>query len=210
MEEFALGIFANCDKTDRESPSQPPDVTLAGKFYVSSLFFDVLTQFYPDKVLPPDMEEKRRYAKYRTLQIRNRKPIDKQPESSSTNIMDSPVRIPSSSSPVAVAKKATAPTSNTGFKYAESGSDESPVRPSPPTSAKPVRRPVAPVSVPVPRDEPQPESPVTKTTGPASRGDALNAKKKLQQAISAIDFGDYVTAGKLCNESCTLLGFSNK
>lgn len=187
MEEFALGLFANSDKADRESPTQPPDVSLAGKFYISSLFFDVLTQFFPDRVLPPDLEEKRRYAKYRTMQIRNRQPID--PQSDAPTLPVPPVA-------AAPPELKNAPVSKTGFQYADSGSsEESPM-------LKPTVPPPQPVST-----KPVVETVISSKGGTVSRSDGLNAKKKLQQAISAIDFGDYQTAAKLCSESLSLLGF---
>ena len=190
MEEFALGLFANSDKADRESPTQPPDVALAGKFYISSLFFDVLTQFFPDRALPPDLEEKRRYAKYRTMQIRNRQPMDPQPDAPS--LPEAPAPAPLDQPTKSVPK--SAPVSKTGFQYADSGSSE---------ESPPLKPTVAP---------PQPLKPVVETIispkgGTVTRADGLNAKKKLQQAISAIDFGDYPTAAKLCSESLSLLGF---
>ena len=190
MEEFALSVFAAADKADRESPVQPPDTSLAGRFYVSSLFFDVLTQFYADHQLPPDLEQKRRYAKYRTIQIKNGKPLEIE---ETAGVAEPPKEIkPSPSTPPASKKAAV---SKTGFQYAESESDESPPRVAPPLAPKPSQV-SPPRAVPVARE----------ISDEVSRGDALNAKKKLQQAISAIDFADYATAGKLCVESLSLLG----
>ena len=194
MEEFCLGIFANADKADRDSPTQPPEINLAGRFYVSSLFFDVLTQFHPDRVLPPDLEEKRRYAKYRTLQIRNRKPLDAPAEE--------PTAAPVVQSKLPISSKPS--THSSGFQYADSGSESgSPPKPSPPaaprqatsSSRPPTRAPS--VVVPV-------EAPATQG-GAISHSNAQLAKKRLQQAISAIDFEDYATACALSVESMKLL-----
>jgi hypothetical protein len=206
MEEFALGIFANSDKADRESPVQPPDKSLAGRFYISSLFFDVLTQFYSDRQLPPDLEQKRRYAKYRTIQIKKGEPLDVQSQEPTTEVV-------AREAPRSAAQAGTAGVKTggpkTGFQYADSGSsDESPSRPTPPVVPKQVRVSAAPRAPPVARGESVGELPAS-PSGTVSRGDALNAKKKLQQAISAIDFADYPTAGKLCSESLSLLGFKN-
>ena len=198
MEEFALGIFANCDKADRESPEQPPDASLAGRFYISALFFDVLTQFYSDRALPPDLEEKRRYAKYRTIQIKNGKPLDQALESASlapsNALLESHPIVPE----VKPAPKASQ-SNPTGFKYAESsGEDSSP--PLAPIAAPKGPAPSRPVAQPLSRIEEE-----STAAASVSRGDAMNAKKKLQQAISAIDFADYPTASKLCTEALSLL-----
>jgi hypothetical protein len=200
MEEFTLGIFANCDKADRESPIQPPEQSLAGRFYISSLFFDVLTQFYPDRVLPPDLEEKRRYAKYRTIQIKNGKPMDPQPESTanSLNQQTEPVQIMNVSQASQASSKPAVQNAS-GFKYAESSGDDTPSPPSPKKEPKPPIK----LTTPVP---PLPEKEDAEIEQSISRGGAMSAKKKLQQAISAIDFADYVTAGKLCLEALAMLG----
>ena len=194
MEEFCLGIFANSDKADRESPTQPPDVSLAGRFYISSLFFDVLTQFHPGNILPPDLEEKRKYAKYRTIQIRNRKPIDPQPDNGQPQVSVGAQKVvPSSSSQ---------PKSTGGFHYNDTDSDESP---RPPAPSKQVTRTVLPVQAPVVASVSDSESAPSSPTAAVSRADALNAKKKLQMAISAIDFADYNSARSLCDEVLRLL-----
>jgi len=159
MEEFALGIFANTDKADRESPEQPPDISLAGRFYISSLFFDVVSQFHEHGQLPPDLEEKRKYAKYRTLQIRNRKPLDVEPTSVPVVVVDTTAPANSASPSLA-------------FKYAD--------------------------------DHPSPKTVTAEST--PSLVDSIGAKKRLQQAVSAIDFGDLKTAARLATEAAKMLG----
>lgn len=193
MEEFCLGIFASTDKADRDSPVQPPDVSLAGRFYISSLFFDVLTQFHAGSVLPPDLEEKRKYAKYRTIQIRNGKPIDPQQEQAVAKSAPVTQKAPPSSS--SQPSKAVS-----GFQYRDDDSDESPKRPVAARPAPPPLKPV-PIVAPVCDDESSPSSP----SSSIPRGDAMTAKKKLQMAISAIDFADYNTARNLCGEAFKLL-----
>jgi hypothetical protein len=193
MEEFCLGIFANADKSDRESPTQPPEVSLAGRFYISSLFFDVLTQFYEGWVLPPDLEEKRRYARYRTLQIRNRQPIDPQPGA------DTP-------SPGKVAPATTEKvkdTKDTGFKYAEP--EDSPKKGTQTSKAVRSAKPI-PISAPIIATNESSGDESSPVSGRISRGDAMSAKKKLLQAISAIDFVDYSSATSLIQEALKLLG----
>ena len=201
MEEFCLGIFANADKADRESPEQPPDISLAGRFYVSSLFFDVLTQLFEGHVLPPDHEEKRRYAKYRTLQIRNRKPLDPQP--------DAPTA-PSPSVPQSAQPSGTS-AAKPGFQYRDDDADKSPsVRPPAPPLVKPIEVPLpkpAAVKAPVVGAAIHSEDEDGERTGSAkvSRADGLAAKKKLQQAMSAVDFADYKIACTLAAEAIQLM-----
>ncbi len=180
MEEFCVSVFTNADKADRESPSQPPDIGLASRFYIASLFFDVLTQFHTGGQLPPDLEQKRKYAKYRTLQIRNRQPLD---------VVEEPV-VPVASIP--------------------SKSSEAPIAPPLVTETTPARKPeqTSSGSFRYADDSNSPRSVVTKSLSPR-RIDAVGAKKKLQQAISAIDFGDYATAAALSAEASRILGGNN-
>jgi hypothetical protein len=177
MEEFCLSVFASSDKADRSSPIQPPEIALAGRFYIASLFFDVLTQFHSGGQLPPDLEQKRKYAKYRTLQIRNRQPLDpvEEPPISDPPVVDQSVVAPSAPPVIAkpVETKKTEAVSSGSFRYAD--------------------------------DSSSPRSVEAKPTSPR-RVDAVAAKKKLQQAVSAIDFGDYATAAALSVEASRILG----
>ena len=174
MEEFCLSVFANADKADRESEIQPPDVALASRFYIAALFFDVLTQFHSGGQLPPDLEQKRKYAKYRTIQIRNRQPLEVVADQIT---ISAPVVEPSTVIRPEPAKNAPAaskkPVATSSFQYAD--------------------------------DAESPRSYNTKTSSPHSI-DTSSAKRKLQQAISAIDFGDYATAAALSLEAAHLLG----
>jgi hypothetical protein len=175
MEDFCLAVFANADRSDRESPVQPPDVSLANRFYVASLFLDVLSSLHDGKVLPPDLDEKRKYAKYRTLQIRQRVPLVVDP--APVVVMDEvipdtkPVETLKPPTPPAVVpvKPTTARPAASGFTYAESSSRT-------------------------------PEK-----AAPASRASAMAAKKKLLQAISSIEFADYSSAIELSQEAINLL-----
>lgn len=192
MEEFCLGVFANADNADRESPSQPPDVSLAGRFYVSSLFFDVLTQFFPDRTLPPDLEEMRRYAKYRAMQIRNRQPLEEEKTGDPVESIGSVASAEEKRGSTSISAQ-----SSSGFKYRDEEEDEddhqSSVRPPPVLPQRPIRAagPVGEIRLNPPKQ--------------LSRPDSLTAKKKLQQAVSAIDFSDYPTAVRICEEVIDLL-----
>eukprot|EP00743_Colponemidia_sp_Colp-15_P002257 GILK01002446.1.p1 GENE.GILK01002446.1~~GILK01002446.1.p1 ORF type:complete len:358 (-),score=51.13 GILK01002446.1:267-1295(-) len=63
MENFALDVFARADEEDRSG-----NITkaTANKFYVASLFMDVLQQFGDLQI---DIAEKRRYAKWKAADI---------------------------------------------------------------------------------------------------------------------------------------------
>lgn len=64
FDQFSREIF---DAAVEAESSGLDAVSLATRFYFSSLFFDVMTQFGP---LPPDVEEKRSYARSRVMQLR--------------------------------------------------------------------------------------------------------------------------------------------
>ena len=182
MEEFSLGVFANADKADRESPIQPPEPGLAGRFYIASLFFDVVSQFF-DGVLPPDLEEKRRYAKYRTLQIRNRQPLDK----------EDAVDLPVTAAPTLAGLTSSASSAKpAGAKPAEATSSSNSVKPVSSASNSGFQY----------AEEEEIAAPVKPSTAKANPGEA---RKKLQQAISAIEFADFPTAILLSMEAISLL-----
>ncbi|KAG6549891.1 hypothetical protein Mapa_008873 [Marchantia paleacea] len=74
LEGFALSVFAKADKQDRAGRA---DLNTAKTFYAASIFFDILHQFGE---LPPDIEQKKRYATWKAADIRKalsegRKPI---------------------------------------------------------------------------------------------------------------------------------------
>merc|ERR1740129_2620529 len=66
VEQFALQVFGQVDSSDRAGLT---DAGTAAQFYASSIFLDVCAQFYEGE-LPPDLQEKSRYAKFRAVQIR--------------------------------------------------------------------------------------------------------------------------------------------
>jgi len=71
MEGFALGLFDNADNGDRAGGLEGNAAkVVASQFYVAGLFLDTLAQFY-DGELPPDIAEKAKYAKFRAGTIRN-------------------------------------------------------------------------------------------------------------------------------------------
>ena len=132
----------------------------------------------------------RRYAKYRTMQIRNRQALE---------VENPAVEVPSSLTLPSRVVKAPEPQSS-GFKYVDDEEDDAKLdsisRPAPPM--KP--------AAPRPRAPAVPKSSNASTdikTG--SRIDAFSAKKKLQQAISAIEFSDYPTAVSICREVVQIL-----
>merc|ERR1740129_553197 len=66
VEQFALQVFGQVDSSDRAGLT---DAGTAAQFYAASIFLDVCAQFYEGE-LPPDLQEKSRYAKFRAVQIR--------------------------------------------------------------------------------------------------------------------------------------------
>ncbi|XP_059443717.1 protein HOMOLOG OF MAMMALIAN LYST-INTERACTING PROTEIN 5 [Corylus avellana] len=64
LEGFALNVFGKADKQDRAGRS---DLNTAKTFYAASIFFEILNQF---GVLPPDLEEKQKYAVWKAADIR--------------------------------------------------------------------------------------------------------------------------------------------
>ncbi|KAL5804027.1 hypothetical protein ACOSQ3_030827 [Xanthoceras sorbifolium] len=74
LEGFALNVFEKADKQDRAGRA---DLNTAKTFYAASIFFEILNQF---GVLPPDLEQKQKYAVWKAADIRKalkegRKPV---------------------------------------------------------------------------------------------------------------------------------------
>ncbi|KAI9186842.1 hypothetical protein LWI28_021504 [Acer negundo] len=74
VEGFALNVFAKADKQDRAGRA---DLTTAKTFYAASIFFEILNQY---GTLPPDLEQKQKYAVWKAADIRKalkegRKPV---------------------------------------------------------------------------------------------------------------------------------------
>merc|ERR1719387_532061 len=66
MEDLAISVFGKVDNEDRAG--QITEAT-SNSFFVASTFFDVLVQFHGG-TLPPDIEEKRKYARFKAAYIR--------------------------------------------------------------------------------------------------------------------------------------------
>lgn len=66
VETFVMGVFSNADDEDRKGTIT---AATARKFYVASLFIDILEQFY-EGGLPEGWEEKRKYTRYKAADIR--------------------------------------------------------------------------------------------------------------------------------------------
>ncbi|KAF4663337.1 Vacuolar protein sorting-associated protein vta1 [Perkinsus chesapeaki] len=68
LEDFCISVFGHADNEDRSG-----QITAATsmKFYCASLFFDVLEGVQVDNkgTLSPDLEDKRKYAKYKAVYI---------------------------------------------------------------------------------------------------------------------------------------------
>ncbi|GAB2277750.1 hypothetical protein Dimus_012453 [Dionaea muscipula] len=64
LEGFALNVFEKADKQDRAGRA---DLNTAKTFYAASIFFEILNQFGE---LPPDLEQKQKYAVWKAADIR--------------------------------------------------------------------------------------------------------------------------------------------
>jgi len=185
MEEFALRVFGNTDASDREGTANL--VTVKG-FFAASIFLDACAQFY-DNELPPDLQEKSKYAKYRTFQIRDalKQGATPPPPSSATTVQP-------------------------GEESSSASSQIPPANIAP--SAQPTAQPIPPAA---PAASPMPSS-ANATPFPAgippSQGlqqGALSsqvqqtAHKKVTHAVSALDFNDAATARQLLQEALALL-----
>ncbi|KAI4340033.1 hypothetical protein MLD38_024909 [Melastoma candidum] len=73
LEGFALNLFGKADKQDRAGRA---DLNTAKTFYAASIFFEVLNQFGPVR---PDLEQKRKYAAWKAVDIRKALKEGRQP-----------------------------------------------------------------------------------------------------------------------------------
>lgn len=183
MEEFALSVFKAADDVDRNGEA---DQGVALRFYASSLFLDVLAQFHSGE-LPPDLVEKRKYARYKTAYIRDclkkgikpeAGPPGGEPECQQDGSGSSSNHPDQSMTPEA------GPGTAGGYRE---GSDPQ----APPVAAFTATPP------PVPSAADDPGVP---------RKSQQEAKRKAELAVSALDFEDVPTAKKLLTEALQLLG----
>jgi vacuolar protein sorting-associated protein VTA1 len=170
-EAFAVRVFSNTDAIDRNGDA---DASTASNFYVSSMFLDVCAQFY-DGELPPDLEEKSKYAKYRAVQIRDcvkkGMPITPPEPLVSSEASDLPGVAPPVQPPI----QASAPSA-------------------PATSPGPS----------VPAAMPSAQA-LAGGGGSAPQQAKADAKKKAEFAKSCLEFGDVPGAKKFLEEALVLL-----
>uniref|UniRef100_A0A7N0VMZ1 Uncharacterized protein n=1 Tax=Kalanchoe fedtschenkoi TaxID=63787 RepID=A0A7N0VMZ1_KALFE len=74
LEGFASNVFAKADKQDRAGRA---DLNTAKTFYAASIFFEILNQFGE---LPPDLEQKQKYAAWKAVDIRKALKEGRKPE----------------------------------------------------------------------------------------------------------------------------------
>ncbi|KAF4693484.1 Vacuolar protein sorting-associated protein vta1 [Perkinsus olseni] len=232
LEDFCISVFGHADNEDRSG-----EITSATsmKFYVASLFFDVLEGVQVDDkgTLPPDLEEKRKYAKFKAVYINKclkegSTPQPGPPGSSETSESTAAPQPP----------KASAPSSGPrgAFHYSDDGpatsttgvpSDESTTAAPASTSATSGSFNYAvslnssgATTVEAPPGEKGGQEAVSgrpERSGMNSHESAAvpqkrptptqmqEAKKKCHHAASAIDFDDRATAIKLLTEAIALL-----
>lgn len=190
FEEFSLLVFKAADDADRAGNA---DNSLAMRFYAASLFLEANEQFHNGE-LPPDLVEKRKYARYKTAYIRDciKKGIKPEPgppggdpgkeETAAPAAQDSgqaPLQPPSVVMP--------GPDQSRSGGYASGPSA---------FVSQPSAVPAAPAAAAA--------SPPTQHTGPP-RKRMMEAKKKAEHAASALEFDDVPTARVLLQEALQLL-----
>ncbi|KAG0473921.1 hypothetical protein HPP92_015778 [Vanilla planifolia] len=74
LEGFATNVFTKADKQDRAGRA---DLNTAKTFYAASIFFEILNQFGE---LPPDIEQKLKYAVWKAADIRKALKEGRKPE----------------------------------------------------------------------------------------------------------------------------------
>ncbi|KAF4698476.1 Vacuolar protein sorting-associated protein vta1 [Perkinsus olseni] len=233
LEDFCISVFGHADNEDRSG-----EITSATsmKFYVASLFFDVLEGVQVDDkgTLPPDLEEKRKYAKFKAVYINKCLKEGTTPQPGPPGSGET-----SESAAAPQPPKASAPSSGPrgAFHYSDDGpststttgvpSDESTAAAPASTSATSGSFNYAvslnssgATTVEVPRVEKGGQEAVSgrpersgmnsheSAAVPQKRPTATQmqeAKKKCHHAASAIDFDDRATAIKLLTEAIALL-----
>eukprot|EP00929_Paragymnodinium_shiwhaense_P042570 TRINITY_DN22011_c0_g1_i1.p1 TRINITY_DN22011_c0_g1~~TRINITY_DN22011_c0_g1_i1.p1 ORF type:complete len:273 (+),score=50.38 TRINITY_DN22011_c0_g1_i1:88-906(+) len=189
MEAFALRVFDNVDLGDRNGSTT---AATAAQFYAAACFLDVCAQFYSGE-LPPDLAEKSKYAKYRTVQIRDciKQGLNPAPSPPATSAAPAGASFSAPSSAAAAAPVAPAALS-AGYT--------------------PVPAPVAPTPV----VTPMVTVPAGNMAGAGRAGGVVpaascsaagksEAKKKCEFAASALDFDDAATAKRLILEALQIL-----
>jgi len=206
METFAIGVFEAADGEDRRGPITDNTVR---KFTVAVLFLDVLTQFGE---LAPDLEEKRRYAKYKATYIRKCLAEGRTPDPGPPMEQADDQHMPGAPThplPPPAMPQQPPPTQ----QQASPSFPPAPSSISPPSStSEPSVVPPASAPLPPPSDSSNVSAPaVPAATGPAGHLSAKamqDAQKKAQYAASALSFRDVPTAIENLKEALRLLGAS--
>ncbi|EER19974.1 Protein C6orf55, putative [Perkinsus marinus ATCC 50983] len=217
LEDFCISVFGHADNEDRSG-----EITAATsmKFYCASLFFDVLEGVQVDGkgVLSTDLEEKRKYAKYKAVYINKCLKEGTPPQPGP------PGGMLTSDSPHSQQASEPSMAPRGAFHYSDDGPSTTTAASngSTATTAAPDRSNTASVKAPAARteafkgskeevDERQHTSGMkfhASTAAFQKRPTAAQmqeAKKKCHHASSAIDFDDRATAIKLLTEAIALL-----
>lgn len=118
FQDFCLGVFKRAVDEDSDGSE-----TTLQRFYCAGLFFDVYTQFGS---LPPDLEEKRKYSRWRALAIKKALANGEQPPAppaSSSGRRDDATPFTCSPKSSSVSVTAT-PSSGSGFQSINKGDDK--------------------------------------------------------------------------------------
>lgn len=197
-----MDVFKSVDTADRGGTR---DASVCSRFYVAGLFIDVLAQFY-DGELPPDLAEKTRYAKFRAFQIRDfiKRGVDPPPPPEpqgtaadadlvaeySQIAAQGAVAIPAVAAPTTAHQGMPATASPTQPVVQPAPAPAQPQATVPPAAVRPLA-PLAPLTA--------PQSPAP----PKTHKEA--AQRKLEFAISALDFADVPTAIRYLRETLEAL-----
>ncbi|CAI5459880.1 unnamed protein product [Closterium sp. Yama58-4] len=120
VEGFAERVFAKADKQDRAGHA---DISTAKTFYAAGLFFDVMRQFGE---LPPEVEQKQRYAAWKAADIRRALAEGRQPTPGppSADAAGAAALLSTPAAAAAAAAPSTAPGSASGVGLAAQGGQQ--------------------------------------------------------------------------------------
>eukprot|EP00746_Dinoflagellata_sp_MGD_P028388 gnl/MRDRNA2_/MRDRNA2_167093_c0_seq1.p1 gnl/MRDRNA2_/MRDRNA2_167093_c0~~gnl/MRDRNA2_/MRDRNA2_167093_c0_seq1.p1 ORF type:complete len:266 (-),score=80.12 gnl/MRDRNA2_/MRDRNA2_167093_c0_seq1:70-867(-) len=183
FEEFSLLVFKAADDADRAGNA---DNSLAMRFYAASLFLEANEQFHNGE-LPPDLVEKRRYARYKTAYIRDcvKKGIKPEPGPPGGDPGQEETAPPAATSAQEPSSNPLPPPS-----VVTPAADQSAASGYASQTSPPAAQPSAPPAPPQPPGAPAP-----------TRKRMMEAKRKAEHAASALEFDDVPTARRLLKEA---------
>mmetsp|Transcript_12374 Transcript_12374/g.27497 ORF Transcript_12374/g.27497 Transcript_12374/m.27497 type:complete len:291 (+) Transcript_12374:58-930(+) len=209
MEAFALGLFDNADTTDRGGGLEGNSAkVVASQFYVAGLFLDTLAQFYEGE-LPPDIAEKARYAKFRAGTIRNAVSkgleVPPPPQSQGTSVEQELEEAWAAAQAQAAAATAPSQTSQSPAMTASAPPPAAASPSLPPAPVAPAQGRAPPPAGGYPPQSAQRLSVASTVAAARYQSPKDEAMRKLEFAISAIDFDDVQSAVHFLREALSEL-----